>query len=259
MSLTVMSANLNGIRAARRKGFFAWVLTQDVDVICVQETKAQTSKLAEDQLILPGYTYYFADALKPGYSGVGIYTRLQPERVVTNFGHPVMDDEGRYIQIDIGQYSIVSLYMPSGTSGEARQTIKYTLMDALATTLLKPALADGRDWIIAGDWNIAHRKIDLKNWQSNQKSSGFLPEERAWMDQIMDWGWVDSFRVLNQAPDQYSWWTYRGGARARNVGWRIDYQMVSPSLQARVEAVEIETSLAYSDHAALIHRYMDAQ
>ena len=255
--LKVLSANLNGIRAARRKGFFEWVAQQNVDVICVQETKAQTKLLTTEQLELPGYQYFFADAERPGYSGVGIYSRLPVTNVKNTIGWEPLDREGRFVQVDIDNYSIVSLYLPSGTTGDIRQTVKYQLMDYFYDNFLIPHANDGRDWIICGDWNIAHQPIDLKNWRANQKNSGFLPEERAWLDKVFAAGWVDSFRAVNREEGQYSWWTYRGGARARNVGWRIDYQIVSPGLAQRVKAAHIDTELVFSDHAALIHGYTD--
>lgn len=253
--MKIITLNVNGIRSAQRKGFFKWMLRQKADVVCLQETKAQTHQL-DDEVLAPGsFHAYFNDAVKPGYSGVALYSRRQPDRVVNSLGWPRADDEGRYLQADFGELSVVSVYLPSGTSGEERQAIKYDFMDRFMPVLEKFRRRK-RLYILCGDWNIAHREIDLKNWRSNQKNSGFLPEERAWMDDLFNRvGMVDAFRVVNQEPEQYTWWSNRGQAWAKNVGWRIDYQIISPALRDRVKKARIYKKERFSDHAPLIMDY----
>jgi len=251
--MRIMTFNMNGIRSAARKGFFDWVKTQSADVICLQELKAQVADLVPFQL--DGYQFHFHCAEKKGYSGVGIYTRHKPNHVKTGLGWPVADQEGRYIEIDLGKLNIVSLYLPSGTSGEERQAIKFDFLDRYANHL-EQLKQQGKEYIICGDWNIAHKAIDLKNWRSNQKNSGFLPEERAWMDELFgSRGFVDAFRVINQQPDQYTWWSHRGRAREKNVGWRIDYQVTTPGLKQAIKSAEIYTGQLFSDHAPLMMEY----
>lgn len=254
--LTVMTCNLNGIRAAERKGFFTWMLKQDVDVVCVQETKAQMAVLEGEVYRPAGYHCYFADAEKKGYSGVGIFTRHKPDKVVIGLGWECADKEGRYVQADFGDLSIASLYLPSGTSGGERQALKYEFLDNYYEDYLRHMATSGREFILCGDWNIAHKQIDLKNWRGNQKNSGFLPEERAWLDKVFDEaGLVDAFRVHNTEEDQYTWWSYRGQARANNVGWRIDYHIVTPGLAEKIHDASIYTEEIFSDHAPLTLRY----
>jgi len=209
-----------------------------------------------DEILAPaGYHAYFKDAEKKGYSGVAIYTRRKPDRVINKLGWPLADTEGRYLQADYDKLSVISLYLPSGTSGEERQAIKYKFMDFF-TPVLKSMRRKRRDYIICGDWNIAHKEIDLKNWRGNQKNSGFLPEERAWLDEVFgSVGLVDAFRVRNQMPDQYTWWSNRGQAWAKNVGWRIDYQVITPGLKDKVLSVDIYKDQRFSDHAPLIIDY----
>lgn len=254
--LQVVSCNLNGIRSAARKGFFDWLIATSPDVLCVQETKAQMAKLDDAVLRPAGYHAYFTDAEKPGYSGVGIYSKREPDRVHIGLGLEIADSEGRYIQADFGDLSIASLYMPSGTSGDHRQAIKYQIMDHYFDSQLQHLAAGPREFIICGDWNIAHKQIDIKNWRGNQKNSGFLPEERAWMDKLFDQaGMVDAFRVVNQQPEQYTWWSFRGQARANNTGWRIDYQVITPGLRECVVAADVYREQQFSDHAPLIIDY----
>jgi exodeoxyribonuclease III len=251
----VISVNVNGIRAAHRKGFFDWIQKQKADVICIQETKAQIDQLVEEILNPKGYHAFYNDALKKGYSGTAIYSKKEPDKVIDTLGWEVADDEGRYLQADFGKLSVVSLYLPSGSSKEERQLIKYDFLDRF-TPILKKMRRQRREYIICGDWNIAHKEIDLKNWKGNLKNSGFLPEERAWMDLLFDEiGMVDSFRVINQEPDQYTWWSNRGQAWAKNVGWRIDYQVVTPGLKDKIKSVDIYKDERFSDHAPLITEY----
>src|SRR5262249_5070769 len=202
-----------------------------------------------------GYHCYFHDAEKKGYSGVGTYTKKKPNHITMGLGWPIADREGRYIQTDFEHISIGSLYMPSGTSGEERQAHKFEFM-AHYMPVLQKIRAAHKNFIICGDWNIAHKNIDLKNWRSNQKNSGFLPEERAWLDELFDKvGLVDAFRVVNQEPEQYTWWSHRGQAWAKNVGWRIDYQVVTPGLKNKILATRIYKDEKFSDHAPLIMEY----
>jgi len=192
---------------------------------------------------------------KKGYSGVAIYTRQQPDKIKKNLGWNPADSEGRYIQADFGSLSIISLYLPSGSSSEERQIIKYDFM-ARFMPVLKKYRRQKRNYIICGDWNIAHKEIDLKNWRGNKKNSGFLPEERAWMDTLFNnVGMVDAFREINQQEDQYTWWSNRGQAWAKNVGWRIDYQIVSSGLKGKINSAEIYKAERFSDHAPLIMEY----
>ncbi|MHB1239621.1 MAG: exodeoxyribonuclease III [Gammaproteobacteria bacterium] len=253
--MRVVTVNVNGIRSAARKGFFGWLARQRADVICLQETKAQEHQL-EDAVFRPrGYHVYFHDARKKGYSGVAVYCRRAPDQVITGLGWPDIDVEGRYLQVDFGQLSVASVYVPSGSSGPERQAIKFDFMERFAG-FLRDLRRKRRQYILCGDWNIAHRQIDLKNWRGNQKNSGFLPEERAWMDELFGArGFVDAFRVVDQREEQYTWWSNRGRAWEKNVGWRIDYQVVTPGLQGAVTAARIHTAQRYSDHAPLIIDY----
>lgn len=254
--LKVISFNANGIRSAANKGFYDWLLQQDADFVCIQEVKAQTVQLMLDPLFYPApYYCEYYDAQKKGYSGVALYAKQKPLQVVRGLGFEYCDLEGRYIRFDYEQFSIVSLYLPSGSSSEDRQAVKYLFLDKMYEHLMS-LKEQGRSLILCGDYNIAHKPIDLKNWRSNQKNSGFLPEERAWMDKLYgEWGFIDAFRVVNQEPDQYTWWSYRRQAREKNVGWRIDYQVVSADLAQRVQTANIETVHRFSDHAPLIIEY----
>lgn len=253
--LSIITLNLNGIRSAGRKGFFNWMQKQNADVICVQELRAQTADLEGDALYYPqGYHAYFHCAEKKGYSGVGIYTKHQPKAVKYGLGWELADTEGRYVAIDLGGIWVSSLYMPSGTSGESRQAIKFDFLDRYAKHLTTTQSRDAQ--IICGDFNIAHKPIDLKNWRSNQKNSGFLPEERLWMDQLFSQlGFVDGFRSVNAEADQYTWWSNRGAAWEKNVGWRIDYQVSSDSLKHTIRNAQIYKAERFSDHAPLIMQY----
>jgi exodeoxyribonuclease III len=253
--MRIITANLNGIRSAARKGFFPWMLRQKADVVCIQETKAQAHQL-EDPLFHPrGYHAFFHDAEKKGYSGVAIYSRHKPDRVIAGLGWPDVDAEGRYLEVRFGPLSIISLYLHSGSSSEARQQCKFSMMERFLP-LLQRMRRRRREYIICGDWNIAHKEIDLKNWRGNQKNSGFLPEERAWMEALFTRvGYVDAFRVVDPRPDQYTWWSNRGQAWAKNVGWRIDYQVTTPHIGQLVRAAHIYKEQRFSDHAPLIMDY----
>lgn len=253
--LRIISLNLNGIRSATKKGFFEWMLQQNADIICVQELKAQDPELVNKVLQSEGYHCYFHFAEKKGYSGVAIFSKQKPDRVITGLGWPEADQEGRYIEADFGNLAVASLYLPSGTSGEHRQTIKFDFLARYAA-YLKDLRQQSREFIICGDWNIAHKQIDLKNWRGNQKNTGFLPEERAWMDELFgSLGFVDAFRVINQEAEQYTWWSNRGQSWAKNVGWRIDYQVITPGLKDKVKSVSIFKDKRFSDHAPLLIDY----
>ncbi len=253
--MRIISFNANGIRSAERKGFFNWMQLQNADIICIQETKAQVHQLDLDCYYPKGYHCFYHDAEKKGYSGVALYCKRQPDNLISGIGWPEFDAEGRFIEAKFGNLSVISLYLPSGSSGEERQTIKFDFLGRFMPYLQECA-ENGRDTIICGDWNIAHKEIDLKNWRGNQKNSGFLPEERAWMTQLFaDGQWLDAFRLINQEADQYTWWSNRGQAWAKNVGWRIDYQIISASLKDKVTATSIYKNERFSDHAPLIMDY----
>ncbi|MFA6052330.1 MAG: exodeoxyribonuclease III [Methylobacter sp.] len=253
--MRIITLNANGIRAAERKGFFIWMQQQNADIICIQETKAQLHQLDSDPFCPKGYHCFYHDAEKKGYSGVALYCRKQPDKIISGIGWQDVDTEGRFIEAQIGNLSVISLYLPSGTSGEERQTFKYKFMDRF-TPYLQECAQSGRDYIICGDWNIAHKEIDLKNWRGNQKNSGFLPEERAWLDQLFaDGHWLDAFRLINQDAEQYTWWSNRGQSWTKNVGWRIDYQIINAALKDKVASASIYKEERFSDHAPLVMDY----
>lgn len=253
--IRIISANLNGIRAAARKGFFKWAIAQIPDFICVQETKAHMHTLEEPLLHLEGYQSYFSSAEKKGYSGVGIYTRREPLAVHHILGWDHADKEGRYIQVDFKNLSVASLYMPSGSSKEERQAVKFDFMKRYYPILEAHGKSE-QSFIICGDWNIVHKPIDIKNFKGNQKSSGCLPEERAWLDKVLtQTGFIDAFRALNQNSDEYTWWSNFGNARANNVGWRIDYHMATQDLKDKIKSVYIYKDEQFSDHAPVVVDY----
>lgn len=253
--IRVISANVNGIRAAGRKGFFDWLNTQNADFVCLQETKAQIHQLTDELYHPAGYHCFYQDAEKKGYSGVALYSRTKPKAVSRLLGWPVADTEGRFLQVDTDNVSIISLYLPSGSSGDERQNIKFDFLDHFYKTLQKWKRSK-RSFIICGDWNIVHKRIDITNWTSNQKTSGCLPEERAWLDTIFTkLGFVDAFRVVNQDEKQYTWWSNRGRAWDNNVGWRIDYQITTPDLTPTIQHAHIYKEERFSDHAPLIIDY----
>ncbi len=253
--MKVISINVNGIRSANRKGFFKWLARQKADVVCLQETKAQISDLPV-QLSRPKNWYsYFVDANKKGYSGVAIYSRFEPELVEDSFGFDEADDEGRFLLAKFGPLSVISVYFPSGSSGPLRQEAKYRFLEEF-NSWLSDQIKKRRSLIICGDWNIAHKQIDLRNWRSNKKNSGFLPEERAWLGKILEeYRLYDAFRLVDPNPDQYTWWSNRGRAWENNVGWRIDYQIISEDLADRVTSANIYKRKRFSDHAPLSITY----
>ena len=254
----IISANLNGIRSAAKKGFFVWMAKQSADFVCVQELKAQAPDMTPEFLAPEGYHGYFHYAEKKGYSGAGVYSKNKADAVHIGFGCPEFDAEGRYVRCDYGQLSVISVYCPSGSSSPERQLAKFRFMVVFLPHLMALKAA-GREVVICGDWNIAHKEIDLKNWKSNQKNSGFLPEERAWLTQVFDdVGLVDVHRQLEPTATDacYTWWSNRGQAWANNVGWRIDYHVASPSIANKATAVSVYKSERFSDHAPLIIEYV---
>lgn len=255
--MRIVSANLNGVRSARDKGFFEWLIASGTDVCCVQEIKAQEADISDDLRWPTGYVSAFHAADKKGYSGVGIYSRRPPDRVIHGLGIADIDAEGRYLQVDLGHLSIVSIYLPSGSSSPERQLAKFSFMQRFWPSLAALA-SSGREVILCGDWNIAHREIDLKNWKGNLKNSGFLPEERAWLSRVFDeLGWVDVYRRLHPDAGEtaYTWWSNRGQAYAKNVGWRIDYQIATPGIATAARAASVFKDRKFSDHAPLVVDY----
>ena len=255
--MKIITLNLNGIRSAVRKGFLDWLALQHADVICLQEIKAQAADMTEELLSPLGYHGHFQYAQKKGYSGVGIYSKRPPDRVVKRMAVPEFDDEGRYVCADFGRLSVISVYLPSGSSGEERQATKYRFLDSFYP-LLKRLRKSGREVVLCGDLNIAHREIDLKNWKGNRKNSGFLPEEREWLSRVFDeLGWVDVYRHLEPDTESYTWWSNRGQAWAKNVGWRLDYQIATPTLAILAQRAHVYKEERFSDHAPLIIEYAD--
>jgi exodeoxyribonuclease-3 len=255
--LRIISLNLNGIRSAWSKNLLAWVVAQAPDIVCLQELKAQLPDLTPDMLVPDDMHAFYHAAEKKGYSGVGVWCRQKPERVLEGFGNGEFDAEGRYIRADFGKLSVISLYLPSGSSSPERQEAKFRFLEAFLPHLAA-LRAEGREIVLGGDWNIAHKEIDLKNWRSNQKNSGFLPEERAWMTRVFeDHGWVDVYRRLHPEAtgDAYTWWSNRGQAWAKNVGWRIDYQVATPDFAAAAWRAEVYKGERFSDHAPLLIDY----
>mgnify|MGYP005990915455 FL=1 len=269
--MNIITYNVNGIRASAKKGLFEWLAKEDADVVCVQELKAQPDQIQGAPFYPEGVHTYLHSAEKKGYSGVALYCKSEPDRVHYGLGKGFedADSEGRFIQADFGDLSIISLYMPSGSSKDERQEFKIDLMGRLEARL-NEMIASGRRWIICGDWNIVHKKRDIKNWRGNQKRSGFLPEERQWLDWLFgetepetgvpakgDAGFRDAFRLVNDQDEQYTWWSNRGQAWANNTGWRIDYHVISKNLESAVIPGSdlIYKDERFSDHAPLVLEY----
>ena len=253
--MRILSFNANGIRSAAAKGFFDWLKKQNADVTCVQETKAQEDQLTDPMFRPDGHCCFYRDAItKKGYSGVAIYARREPDEVLTKIGWKAFDDEGRYIEARFGKLSVVSLYVPSGSSGEERQQFKFVAMKKLRP-IFDAWRASGRDYVLCGDWNIVRSEKDIRNWKSNQKNSGCLPPERDWLNTLIESGWVDSYRTLKPEGEDYTWWSARGAARANNVGWRIDYQIVTPGLRTKLQSCAIAATPRFSDHAPYMVDY----
>jgi exodeoxyribonuclease-3 len=255
--LRIITANLNGIRSASKKGFFDWVKIQNPDILCIQELKAQEADL-DDSLLAPhGYHGFFQYAQKKGYSGVGLYSKKKPDQVKIGFDDGEFDGEGRYVEARFGKLIVISAYFPSGSSAPERQEAKFRFLDIFMPHLAK-LKAEGLEIVLCGDVNIAHQEIDLKNWKGNIKNSGFLPEERDWMTKLLtEIGFVDVYRFLhpNTTDDCYTWWSQRGQAYAKNVGWRIDYHIATAGIAHTAERSEIYKTEKFSDHAPLIIDY----
>jgi exodeoxyribonuclease-3 len=256
--MRVISLNCNGIRSAARKGLFDWLVRQNADFLCLQETKAQHADIQDHDVHFPGgWHAFFNSAQRKGYSGVAVYTRRKPDQVLETLGNAEFDAEGRYLELRYGKLSVVSLYLPSGSAGPERQASKDRFLEFFLPKM-REWIGNGRDYILCGDWNIAHTKLDLKNWRGNQKNSGFLPHERAWLDTVLgEVGWVDAYRTLHPTAEGegYTWWSNRGNAWANNVGWRIDYHIVTPSLRNAIRAAAVYKEQRFSDHAPLTIDY----
>lgn len=243
----IISYNLNGIRAALNKNLEGWLKTENPDILCVQETKAQADQIDFAVFEKLGYQHYWHYAEKKGYSGVGILSKQKPENVNVGMSNPVYDCEGRVLQADFDGYTLICVYIPSGTMGDERQVYKMKFLNAFQIYISqlkqkKPNL------IISGDYNICHKGIDINHPEKHNQSSGFLPEEREWVSGFINSGFVDSFRKFNSSPNQYSWWSYRANARVKNLGWRIDYHMVSNSLNNKIINAGILADVYHSDH-----------
>jgi exodeoxyribonuclease-3 len=253
--MRIITCNVNGLRSAHTKGFIDWMRRQKPDVVCLQEIKAHESDLPREVLAPRGLHAFFHPAEKRGYSGVAIYAKREPDNVVIGLGAKEFDSQGRFLQADFGKLSVVSLYMPSGTMGDEAQKRKYRFMD-LFFPKLEWMCASGREFVVCGDWNIAHQEIDVKNWKTNQKTTGFLPREREWLTRVFEeHGMVDVFRRLDPNPDRFTWWVQWANARARNIGWRIDYQIATPGVAKLARAADIHTGTIFSDHAPLTIDY----
>jgi exodeoxyribonuclease-3 len=248
--MKVVSYNVNGIRAAIKKGFLDWLKTSKPDIIGLQEVKSLENQLDLSVFEDLGYGVYWYPALKKGYSGVAILSKPRPIQVTYGMGVPDYDDEGRMIRADYPDFSFVSAYFPSGTTGDVRQDFKYRFLDDVFG-YSQDLIRECPNLILSGDYNICHKPIDIHNPVANKNTSGFLPEERAWMDKFTSSGFTDSFRLLNQLPDQYTWWSYRANSRANNKGWRIDYHMTTPEVSKRVTEVAILTDAHHSDHCPI--------
>ncbi|MDQ6998254.1 MAG: exodeoxyribonuclease III [Mariprofundus sp.] len=265
--MKIITANLNGIRAATKKGFWDWFSDQNADFLCLQELKAHAHQIPSEAMP-DGYHHHYHFAQKPGYSGVALYSRLKPDAVHIGLAAidpdtdwSDMDAEGRFVMADFlgangSKLSVISVYFPSGSSSALRQTVKMTFLERFLP-LMQRLQNDGRELIVCGDINIAHQRIDLKNWRGNQKHSGFLPEERAWFTQWIEAGFTDVLRQLYPEKEQYSWWSNRGQARANNVGWRIDYHICTPETAKNIKDIGVYTDNWYSDHAPITATFGD--
>ncbi|MBD0333034.1 MAG: exodeoxyribonuclease III [Chitinophagaceae bacterium] len=246
--MKIISYNVNGIRAAMKKGFCDWLETNPADVVCIQETKAAKENVDCAAFTKAGYQDYWFSAQKKGYSGVAVFTKRKPDNIFYGTGHATSDDEGRVLQLDYGKVRLINAYFPSGTSGEVRQDFKYQWLDEFFN-YLQQLRKEFPNIILCGDYNIAHKEIDLHNPQRNQKTTGFLPRERAWMDKFYSNGWIDVFRIFHPEPHRYTWWNQLfPSVRLENKGWRIDYISVSESLRPYLRDAEIYPEVKHSDH-----------
>lgn len=247
--MKIISYNVNGFRSAISKDLIPWIAATNADVVCLQEIKSMPHQVDTAALVALGYKYeYWHPAIKAGYSGVAIFSKVEPTKISIGMGMDQYDNEGRVIRADFEKFSIMNVYMPSGSSGEERQEFKYKWMDDFYN-YINELIVELPNLIICGDYNICHKAIDIHNPKSNAKTSGFLPDERAWLSKFINLGFIDSFRHLNKEPHNYSWWSYRAGSRKKNLGWRIDYQMVSVPLENNICRAEILTHAVHSDHA----------
>ncbi len=252
--MKIITVNVNGIRSANNKGLFKWLESTNADIICLQEIKVAIEDIPSELINWNGYYSSFHPAEKKGYSGVAIYAKKEPKNIIIGLGNKEIDDEGRYLQYDFEDFSVISLYLPSGSSGPEKQIKKFKFMEYYKP-LLEMKLTSKRHYVICGDWNIAHQPIDLKNWKGNLKNSGFLPEEREWIGELFNSGFVDSWRSLYADVPGYTWWSNRGQAYAKDVGWRIDYQICTPELGHKIKHASIFKDIKFSDHAPLIVEY----
>ncbi|MDR0832824.1 MAG: exodeoxyribonuclease III [Candidatus Symbiothrix sp.] len=246
--MKIVSLNLNGIRSAISKGFFEWLETSNPDVLCVQELKAQPEQIDALSFQSLGYTHQLVhSAQKKGYSGTGIFSKQQPGYYAIGIGNEFFDAEGRVVRADFGDVTVVCVYIPSGTMGDARQAVKMEFLDVFLD-YLKKLRQERPNLVVCGDFNICHKPVDINHPERHKTSSGFLPEEREWFDKLIEAGFVDTFRVFNQEPNQYSWWSYMASARAKNLGWRIDYHVVTEPLKPRLKSADIQQQVVLSDH-----------
>lgn len=252
--LRIITANTNGIRSATKKGFFSWLAKQDADIVCLQELKAQEKDLSDDFWSIAGYHRFLHCAQKAGYSGCALLSKSKPLSVQIGFDKGEFDSEGRYVEVRFNNLIVASVYFPSGTSSEIRQDAKFRFLDLFAHQL-DQLMNSKKEVLFCGDLNIAHKEIDIKNWRGNLNHSGFLPEERQWLTDRFSSGWFDVFRLVDKRPDQYTWWSNRGRARAKNVGWRIDYQVGTEGVASSAKNVSIYKEERFSDHAPLTIDY----
>ncbi len=249
--MKIISYNVNGIRAAMNKGLIDWLVSENPDIIGLQEVKADLSQINSAIFEDLGYEIYWYPAVKKGYSGVAILTKIKPKSIKYGMDFSKYDDEGRMLQANFEDFSFISAYFPSGTTGDVRQGFKYEFLDDVSG-YMQDLRKENSKLILSGDYNICHKAIDIHNPVSNKKSSGFLPEERAWMDKFTESGFIDSFRYFNPDPHHYTWWSYRAGSRSKNLGWRIDYHMVTNELQDRLKSSVILPDVTHSDHCPIV-------
>jgi len=249
--MKIVTYNINGIRAALRKGLDEWLKSIDPDIICLQEIKAREEQFDSSIFTNLGYHCYWYSAQKPGYSGTAILCKEKPIKVTYGMNYESYDKEGRVMRVDFETYSVISVYMPSGSSGDSRQAFKMTFLEDFHN-YISELIQRVPNLIIAGDYNICHKAIDIHNPQRNQNTSGFLPEEREWLSSFIDLGFIDTFRYFNREPHQYSWWSYRANARAKNLGWRIDYLLATQSMESRLNRATILSQATHSDHCPVL-------